>query len=103
MNWRAFLKPGGSRGACSISKTTPSREDAASATALSISTGVNAAKATLPSCKVLITPLRRGISGMSSAPIVLDDAIYTRHDSQPQSNLRVFMIHALADDCLKNS
>ena len=34
------------------------------AIALSVSTGVNAAKAVLPSSKALITPLRRGMSGM---------------------------------------
>ena len=34
------------------------------AIALSVSTGVNAAKAVLPSSKALITPLRRGMSAM---------------------------------------
>ena len=34
------------------------------AMALSVSTGVNATKAVLPSSKALITPLRRGMSGM---------------------------------------
>jgi hypothetical protein len=36
----------------------------ASAVALSISTGVNATKAVWPCSKALITPLRRGISGI---------------------------------------
>ena len=68
--WSACRSPGKSSGACSISNAMPSKDELAMAIALSVSTGVNEAKAVLPSSKALITPLRRGMSGMLAISFV---------------------------------
>src|SRR5262245_65465843 len=61
---KASRSAGGLMGACSISNAIPSSDELANAVAVSMSTGANATKAVLPCSSALMTPLRRGISGM---------------------------------------
>ncbi len=52
-------------GACSISNATPSKGELASAVAVSMSGEAKPTKAVLPCSRALMTPFRRGISGMA--------------------------------------
>src|SRR5262245_49588137 len=65
MYWRASRSAGTLMGACSISKAIPSRDEPASALAVSMSVEANPTKAVLPSARALMTPLRRGMSAMT--------------------------------------
>src|SRR5437773_6675956 len=70
MYWSASRSTGGLIGACSISNATPSKGEPASAVAVSMSGEAKPQKATFPCSRALMTPLRRGISGMVVSPTV---------------------------------
>jgi hypothetical protein len=67
MDWSASRSAGALIGACSISKATPSRFEAASAVAVSLSTEPNPTKAVLPCSRARMTPFSRGISAMDAS------------------------------------
>src|SRR5438128_1396626 len=65
MYWSASRSTGGLIGACSISNATPSKGELARAVAVSMSGEAKPTKAVLPCSRALMTPFRRGISGMA--------------------------------------
>src|SRR3989441_6508404 len=65
MYWSASRSTGGLIGACSISNATPSKGELARAVAVSMSGEAKPTKAVLPCSRALVTPCRRGISGMA--------------------------------------
>jgi hypothetical protein len=64
MYWSASRSAGALIGACSISNATPSRFEAPSADAVSMSTEPKPTKAVLPCSSALMTPFSRGMSAM---------------------------------------
>src|SRR5213594_1961367 len=80
MYWSASRSAGALIGACSISKATPSRFEAASAAAVSMSTEPKPTKAVLPCSSARMTLFSRGISAMAlslarSGDLVLQAAV----------------------------